>query len=61
LYFQCLDETIDDFHTKNPDKWWSNCVNRLAEKYCRYKYINACSNWFNCEKIKSEMNKCNDF
>jgi hypothetical protein len=20
LYFQCLDETIDDFHTKNPDK-----------------------------------------
>ena len=63
LHSQCYDETRDEFYSKNPDKLEYNsekwmCLESAIDKYCRYKYINACSNWVDCEKIKAELNKC---
>ena len=71
LFYQCFDETKESFKDIGP--WWdlytdeartrekrNFCINSVASKYCRYKYINACSNWVDCEKIKQEADKCYD-
>ena len=63
LFYKCRDVTREEFDSKNSDGWKYSlekgyCLSAGINKYCRYKYINACSNWVDCEKLKSELNKC---
>ena len=62
LLLKCIDETKNEFLSKISSVSWYNleCINWIAAKYCRYEYINACANWYDCKKIKSEFYSCKD-